>query len=85
MMNFLMLSCKKATELIEKKSLFKLTLAEKVQLRMHISVCDACKDFEKQSGMLDTAIRYHYVKRDASEVPQTENKPLKKKIISKLK
>ena len=55
-MNILFLSCLKATELIEKKLHFKLTLTEKGQLKMHKMMCDACTLYEKQSILLDKGI-----------------------------
>ena len=55
-MNKLFLSCLKATELIEKKLHFKLSFAEKIQLKMHKAMCDACTLYEKQSNTLDKAL-----------------------------
>lgn len=55
-MHILFLSCLKATELIEKKFHFNLTLKEKLQLKLHKMMCDACTNFEKQSKMLEKGI-----------------------------
>ena len=52
----LYLSCLKATELIEKKSHFKLTIQEKLQLKIHKMMCDACAKYEKQSSILEKGI-----------------------------
>jgi hypothetical protein len=57
LMNILMLSCRKATELIEKKLYFKLTKVESVQLVLHKSMCDACTAYEKQSIVLDKVLK----------------------------
>lgn len=57
LMNWLMLSCKKASELIEKKLHFRLTLKEKAQLKMHTGVCDACKSFAKDSERFEEAMQ----------------------------
>ena len=56
LMNIFFLSCLKATELIEKKLLFKLSPGEKIQLKMHKAMCDACTMYEKQSIALDKAL-----------------------------
>lgn len=56
LMHILFLSCLKATELIEKKFRFKLTLKEKLQLKMHKMMCEACTKYEKQSSILDKGI-----------------------------
>lgn len=55
-MNILFLSCLKATELIEKKFLFRLSLSEKIRLKMHKAMCDACTMYEKQSNTLNKAL-----------------------------
>ena len=52
-MHFFLLSCLKATELIEKKMNFKLSAREKLQLRMHKIVCKACNNYEKQSFLIE--------------------------------
>jgi predicted anti-sigma-YlaC factor YlaD len=53
LMNTLMLSCKRATELIEKKQVVGLTVVESVRLKMHLSMCSACKSYENQSQAMD--------------------------------
>ncbi|MBR9998462.1 MAG: hypothetical protein KFF73_05790 [Cyclobacteriaceae bacterium] len=55
-MNVLMLSCKKATELIEKRSVVGLSIRERIQLKMHTSMCSACKAYEGQSQTIDLAL-----------------------------
>ncbi len=66
-MNKMFLSCLKATELIEKKLHFKLTLTEKVRLKMHKAMCDACTMYEKQSNILDKALSAS-VKKEEIEI-----------------
>ncbi|MBC7125640.1 MAG: hypothetical protein H5T24_08430 [Bacteroidales bacterium] len=55
-MHILFLSCQKATELIEKKFHFKLSLSERIQLKIHKMMCEACTKYEKQSSILDKGI-----------------------------
>lgn len=55
-MNKLLLSCLRATELIEKKLHFKLSVREKLQLRIHKMMCNACSNYEKQSLFIDKGI-----------------------------
>ena len=50
------LSCLKATELIEKKIHFRLSFSERLQLKIHKSMCDACSKYEKQSLFLEKGI-----------------------------
>lgn len=55
-MHILFLSCLKATELIEKKILFKLSIKEKLQLKIHKMMCEACTKYEKHSTLLESGI-----------------------------
>jgi hypothetical protein len=56
LMHFLFLSCLKATELIEKKLQFSLSFKEKLQLKVHKMMCDACTNYEKQSLLIEKGI-----------------------------
>lgn len=60
-MHLLFLSCLKATELIEKKFYVRLSFRERLQLKMHKMMCEACTIYEKQSIILDHAM-HHQVK-----------------------
>ncbi len=85
-MHILFLSCLKATEIIEKGLHFKLSWKEKLQLKAHKMMCDACSRYEKQSIFLDRAIKAgHDV--DAGhgiEPAKAEIKELKDRISKKL-
>jgi anti-sigma factor ChrR (cupin superfamily) len=50
-LNFIWLSCKKATFLVSKKEEGKLTPVERIQLKMHLGICDFCTRFQKQSRL----------------------------------
>ncbi len=82
-MHFIILSCRKASELIEKKQLFKLSFREKIQLNMHTSICDACARYEKQSEQLNQMIK-EYLDQELKRKDDKENKGLKDKIIKSL-
>lgn len=55
-MHILFLSCLKATELIEKKFHFKLSIKERLQLKIHKMMCKACTKYEKHSTLLESGI-----------------------------
>jgi hypothetical protein len=80
LMHILFLSCIKATELIEKRFHFKLTLRERLKLRVHKMMCDACTNYEKQSFLLEKGIELHH--HQLSKDRDVEI--LKKKIILNL-
>jgi hypothetical protein len=52
-MNAFMISCKYATELIEKNQSTVLSLSEIFQLHFHTFMCDVCKRYERQSVFLE--------------------------------
>ncbi len=56
LMHKLFLSCLKATELIEKRLHFKLSVKEKLQLKVHKMMCSACSNYEKQSIFIEKGI-----------------------------
>jgi hypothetical protein len=75
-MHILFLSCLKATELIEKKIHFKLSFREKLQLKVHKMMCDACSNFEKQSIFLEKGIENHHKRNQ----PNLDIEQFKKQI-----
>ena len=79
-MHKLYLSCLKATELIEKKLHFKLSGKEKLQLKMHKMMCDACSSYEKQSIFLEKGISLNQKK----EFSEDDLRKLKLRISEKL-
>jgi len=78
----LVLSCKRATELIEKKSLFQLSWDEQLQLRIHTKICSFCAIYQQQSVLLDKII--HHQMTEISEiklVQEVKNERLKSLIV----
>ena len=63
-----MLSCKKATELIEKRLVTKLSPVEKIQLKMHTAVCSQCSTYENQSEIIEKCI---------AQIHQPDKEPMK--------
>ncbi len=79
-MNKIMLSCVKATELIELKEKAPLSFMEKMQLRMHISMCSGCRNYMKQTHLIDLLLEKTF-----TGVPFVENTDeLEAAIISNL-
>ncbi|MCF8276477.1 MAG: zf-HC2 domain-containing protein [Flavobacteriales bacterium] len=80
-MNVMMLSCRKATELMEKKLDKKLSTTETFQLKLHISMCKACSDYQSHTTMIDAAM-----KDECDQLPQVheECEELKMRILKDL-
>lgn len=83
-MHLLMLSCKKATELIEKNSLVGLSFRERIQLRVHKSMCDACASYEKQSRKVDELMQKYIQAEGSASGKNVSNPQLKEKIVNNL-
>jgi hypothetical protein len=79
-MHLLLLSCLKATELIEKKFHFELSVKEKLQLKIHTMMCEACSKYEKQSIFLEKAIAF--IKNEEASTKDIDD--LKQKINNRL-
>lgn len=81
LMNKMMLSCKKATELVEKNSVVGLSWNENMQLKMHTMMCSACKKYESQSKIIDLVLEK--LNSDKS-VKQKLSEESKSKIITEI-
>ena len=85
LMNILMLSCRKATELMEKKLYTGLGQTEKFQLLLHTRMCDACRLYEKQSRFMDGVLRKQTATPNDMKAPlKTLPEEVKSKIIEEL-
>lgn len=78
LMNAMMLSCVKATELIEQKELTPFSLMQKVQLRMHVAMCSGCRNYMKQTALINKLLNKTF-----NSVLQTDTASLEEKILSK--
>jgi hypothetical protein len=50
-------NCKKATFLIEKKLIGRITLREQLELRIHLFGCSVCRVYQKQTGKINEMVR----------------------------
>ena len=83
--HIIMLSCRKATELIEKKLHTRLSRRERVQLKWHKSICDACTLYEKQVVFIEKTLQDDLAKAPVEQAfPAREIEALQVKIIDSL-
>jgi predicted anti-sigma-YlaC factor YlaD len=52
-----MLSCKEAGMLLSQALDRRLSLRERLALRLHLAICEGCRRFERQMAFLRTACR----------------------------
>lgn len=83
-MYLIMLPCKKATELIEKRAVAGLSLKEKVQLYLHKTMCAACTAYQKQSKKIDEWLETFIHTSRFNNSGFYQNNELKEKILNNL-
>jgi hypothetical protein len=80
LMHILLLSCYRATELIEKRFYFKLSAKESLQLRLHKMMCGACSKYEKQSDLIEKGI----ANQQKKPIPAVDVEVLQNKIMKNI-
>ncbi|ETZ19551.1 hypothetical protein [Pedobacter sp. V48] len=78
-------NCKKATYLIEKQQIGKITLKEKLELKIHLTGCSICVTFMQQSAVINQMARQLF-HQDKTELKLDEGfkKDLQQRIDQKL-
>lgn len=69
-----MLSCREVTRLVSDAQERPLGLQERMSLRMHITMCSACRKFENQMTTIRAAMRM-FAGSDVPSVPPTDPRP----------
>lgn len=72
----IMLTCKQATFYSSIKSMYKLPIVRRIQLKMHLMMCEDCHEFNHQSQIIDQSM----VDFNKNETLQSEEKLSKEKI-----
>jgi hypothetical protein len=52
-----MLNCKEASKLVSRQLDERLSLVRRMELRLHLLFCDACRRFEQQAALLREAMQ----------------------------
>lgn len=74
------LSCHKATELTEKKTVSKLSMGDELKLKFHMRVCAVCKSYQEQSKIIEEGVRKFYEGRNDLQLSDE----VKAKILSQI-
>lgn len=86
-MNKLVLSCKRVTELVEKKAEMNLGMKKELQIFMHTRFCEGCYVYKKQSKLIDEALKV-IIADGFSKLNKSDNRlspAVKNDIIRKIK
>lgn len=81
-MSVVFLTCKKATELVEKRVINKLSPIQFIQLKLHLALCDACIVYEKFSKKMDNILAVMLKNKRITDAQPNEE--LKQKIKNKI-
>jgi hypothetical protein len=57
-------NCRKATLLIEKQQMSRLTMGERVELKIHLTGCSICRMYQQQSIIINKMIKDLFNARD---------------------
>lgn len=82
LVHFVLLSCSRATFLIEKKPHVPLHFLSSAQLRLHLAICDGCKKYEQQSTRIDSLLKSLH---EASALRLQSTEAFKDRLIATLK
>jgi len=61
LMDFIVLSCHKATFLIEKSHTTPLSFLDRIQLKMHLTVCKKCPLYSQQSLFIEGLLKNDHI------------------------
>lgn len=75
-----MISCKKATELTEKRLITGLTMKDRFGLFFHLMICRSCRVYSQQSKRIDSFLK----SLDEKKAYPTMNAELKNRIKQRL-
>ena len=79
-------NCRRATFLIEKKLIDRLTLREKMELRIHLFGCSVCRVFDKQSALINQMVQqlFKSTKDTGAHLDDTFKQELQHRIENEL-
>ncbi len=80
----LLYSCKKATELIEKKQVTRLSLIERVRLNSHLSLCESCSVYGIYSAKMNIMLQSHLHSKQHNSAETLTNEALKERLLKLL-
>ena len=79
-------NCRKATLLIEKKQVGRITIRERVELKKHLAGCSMCRIFEQQSKVINKWVHdlFHQSKLDEFKLDDEFKTKMQDRIDEKL-
>lgn len=75
-----MLNCAEATKRVEQLKFENVGIWKKISLQFHLAMCEACRNFQKDSAALDRMLKNHTQKAQEGFTSE-ELEHMKKKVI----
>ncbi|MBI3136847.1 MAG: hypothetical protein HYZ14_19385 [Bacteroidetes bacterium] len=76
------MSCRKASYIIEKREVSKLSLWEKLSLKFHLMICDLCRRYESDSKILGKILKSLHKHESHAHLSSTDKEEMKRKLAS---
>ena len=79
-------NCEKATFLIEKKLISRITFREQIELRIHLLGCSVCRIYQNQSGKINEMVHqlFHTAVNKDTHLDENFKKDLQERIEEEL-
>ena len=79
-------NCEKATFLIEKKLISRITFREQIELRIHLLGCSVCRIYQNQSGKINEMVHqlFHSAINTDTHLDEDFKKGLQERIEEEL-
>lgn len=74
------MSCQKASYIIEKRELTKLSLWEKISLKFHLMICSLCRRYESDSKVLGKILKSLHNHSSHASLSAAEKEAIKQKL-----
>jgi len=74
------MSCKKASYIIEKRNVSKISLWEKLSLKFHLAICKLCKKYESDSKILARILKGLHKHETQNHLSDSEKSAMKEKL-----
>lgn len=81
---FLMFSCKKTAELIDKNEILPLKFSERLILKYHNTICRTCHHYKKQSKIIDNTFEKFAMQQLNKKIISTKTKTNILKMLEEL-
>lgn len=76
------MSCQKASYIIEKREVSKISLREKISLKFHLMICALCRRYESDSKILGRILKSLHKKESSTHLSSEDKEALKRKLAS---